>query len=471
MGQVLIVDDEASIAWALREALADDGHGVDLASSAEDGLRRAESSHPDAVVLDVRLPGMDGLTALSIFRERYGPLPIVIMTAFGDLETAVRAVEFGAFEYLVKPFDLDHAASVISRAIAAVGRAPLPLVAVAGLPNDGPDAARLIGSGPVMQQLFKAIALVSRNDVAVLITGESGTGKELVARAIHRHSARSEGPFLPICVPALSPSLVERELFGHLRGAFTGADADRPGLLERANGGTILLDEVGDVPLDLQVKLLRAIEYREIVPVGGTRPRPIDVRFLAATNRTLPRMITEGRFREDLFFRLSVFPIRVPSLKERPEDVGPLAEHFARLTQGAACGDAGPLLDPKTIKELQTRAWPGNVRELRNAIEYASIVARGESIRPENLPEKGSLPVVGDASSETELAKRIAGWAEEQMAKHVDVEDLYERLLGVIEPPLLRTVLAQCKDNRLAAAGRLGIHRATLRQKLRRYEI
>ena len=316
MSRILIVDDEASICYALRESLSDDGHDVEVAASAEEGWKVADGGKFDAVMLDVRLPGVDGLTAMRGFRDRIGPAPIIVITAFGNLETAVRAMEGGAFEYLVKPFDLDQAGEVIRRALDAkgnhrAGREPAAEVA------DG----TLIGSSPAMQELFRSIALAAPTDVPVLITGESGTGKELVARAIHRHSRHRAGPFLPVCLAALSPGLVERELFGHVKGSFTGADHDRKGLLELAQGGTVLLDEVGDIPLPLQVKLLRAIEHREVTPVGDARPRRAEFRLVAATNRPLGELMAAGQFREDLFFRLSGFPIHIPPLRERPEDI------------------------------------------------------------------------------------------------------------------------------------------------------
>ena len=311
MSNILVVDDEESICWSFRELLVDEGHRVEIAASAEEAIRRVAEIRPDAVVLDVRLPGMDGLTALPLLRERTGGSPIVVMTAFGDLETAVRAVETGAFDYLVKPFDLDQVTAVVRRALEA-GKRPR----TSGQPAQPPGLGDvLVGSSPPMQTLFQRIALVASADVPVLITGESGTGKELVARALHRYGSRRDGPFVPVCLPALSPSLVEAELFGHAKGAFTGASQDRKGIFEfQLHGGTVLLDEIGDSPAMLQVKLLRAIENREIAPVGDARTRPVDIRVLAATNRLLPSMVASGTFREDLYFRLAAFPIRRPRL-------------------------------------------------------------------------------------------------------------------------------------------------------------
>ncbi len=464
MGRILIVDDEASICWAFRESLGDLGHHVEVAATAEEGLRIAGSGALDVVVLDVRLPGMDGLTAMRSFRERIGRVPIIIITAFGNLETAVRALEGGAFDYLVKPFDLDQATTVVKRALEKKqGREP-----TSGVPPRETEA--LIGSSPAMQELFKSIALVAPTDVPVLITGESGTGKELVARAIHRHSGRRDGPFLPICLAALNPGLVERELFGHIKGSFTGAVQDRAGLLELASGGTVLLDEIGDVSPSLQVKLLRAIEHREVTPVGDARPRFTDIRIIAATNRPLSELIAAGEFREDLFFRLSVFQIHLPPLRERREDIPALAEHF--LSQAHLADVAEATLAGDVLNELRTRAWTGNVRELRNAIEHAAIVARGQPIRPEHLPA-AATPDLPTPSQALEIQGLLAAWAQRAFRDQTDPADttLYEQFLQLAEPPIIRAVLEKCGRNRAAAAQILGIHRATLRQKLRKFGI
>jgi DNA-binding NtrC family response regulator len=463
MSRILVVDDEASICWAFRESLGDEGHDVHVASSAEQGLQLAATAPPDAVVMDVRLPGMDGLAAMKVFRERIGPAPIIIITAFGDLETAVRALEGGAFDYLVKPFDLDDATIVVKRALEnrkATASAADPRA------STGPET--LIGASPVMQALFKKIALVAPADVPVLITGESGTGKELVARAIHRHSGRRDGPFLPICVAALSPNLVEGEIFGHLKGSFTGATHDRKGLLELGSGGTVLLDEVGDIPTNLQVKLLRAIEHREVTPVGDARPRFTDMRVIAATNQPLAALMASGQFREDLFFRLSVFQIHLPPLRERREDIPALAEHFLRLSRLPNVAETP--LSREVIAELCARSWTGNVRELRNAVEHAAIVARGRPIHVEHLPPPAKSGGATD-SPEAAVQEQIARWATRQTESGSVSSAVYEQFLELTEPPLLKSVLEHCDGNRAAAALLLGIHRATLRQKLRKYGI
>jgi two-component system nitrogen regulation response regulator GlnG len=474
MSRVLVIDDEPSIGWAFREFLGELGHQVELASSAEEGLEKAALGPFDAVLLDVRLPGIDGLSALAALKARVAQAPVIVITAFGDLETAVRAMAGGAFDYLVKPFDLDRAGSVVLRALDAArgrtqgtaeGTAPMQAV---------PDGSALIGRSPAMQSLFKQIAMVAPTDVPVLITGESGTGKELVARAIHRHSPRRNCTWLPVNLAALNPGLIERELFGHVRGSFTGAEQGSQGLLELAQGGTLLLDEIGDVPLPVQVKLLRAIEQREITPVGDARPRPIDVRFLAATNRPLADQMAAGEFRRDLFFRLSVFPIHVPPLRDRQEDIPELTRHFLRRVDPG--GEAAGALGDDVIAVLMQRPWPGNVRELRNAIERAAILARGQPIRPEHLtsPSSKAVPVPGAPPdlSRGSIQEQIAAWTEGALRAAAEGRDdapLYERLLELVEPPFLRAVLGRSKGHRAGAAQQIGIHRATLRQKLRKY--
>jgi two-component system nitrogen regulation response regulator GlnG len=457
MSRILVVDDEPSICWAFREFLTEDGHEVETASTVAEALRSAAANRPDVVVLDVRLPDVDGLAALPTLRERAGGAPVVVMTAFGDLETAVRAVEAGAFDYLVKPFDLDRAAQVVRRALDS-GRDPARGAAGSNSPTELGET--LVGSSAAMQALFRRIALVASSDVPVLITGESGTGKELVARALHRYGTRRDGPFVPVCLPALSPGLVEAELFGHVKGAFTGATQDRKGIFELAQGGTVLLDEVGDAPPSLQVKLLRALENREIAPVGDVQARPVDIRVLAATNRPLAEMVASGAFREDLYFRLAAFPIRVPPLRDRLADIPALTAHLlARLGVVDPLGEA-------VLEALRARPWPGNVRELRNAIEHAAILARGGPIRVEHLPGVEATPEPRDRLS---LAKAVADWAGAEVARPNDSDDLYARFLAEAEPALFRAALEASGGNRAAAAQRLGIDRATLRQKLKRH--
>ncbi len=462
MSHILVVDDEPAICWSLRESLKEEGHTVAVAGSVQQALSSLQVDRPDALIVDVRLPDADGIDSIAKVRERLGnEVPIIVMTAFGDLATAVRAVQAGVFDYLTKPFHLDAATEVIQRALAS--RRP-------GLVGDKLESPKsppggLLGSSEAMQLVFKRIALVAASDTHVLITGESGTGKEEVALAIHRHSQRASKLFVPVCVGALSETVVESELFGHVRGAFTGADVNRTGLLEQANGGTVFLDEVGDIPLPTQVKLLRAIERREVTPVGNPMPRPSDFRLLAATHRPLQEMVREGTFREDLLYRIRVFEIVVPPLRERVVDIPLLAEHFLRQLPGRASRS----LSPAVIEALQSRPWRGNVRELRNAVEHAAVLARDTEIRPEHLPVPlvNSVPIA--AGQEEHIRQQLRAWTLEHYsaATENDVPGLYELMLKLVEPPVLQAVLEKTGGNRIAAAKCLGIHRSTLREKLR----
>src|SRR5262249_11421826 len=360
VSHILLVDDEEAVCWALQRALTREGHQVAGAPSAEGAFVQARRQRPDAVVLDVRLPGLDGLSALAQLRQLTHEAPIIVVTAFGNLNTAVRAVEGGAFDYLAKPFDLDQALETVNRALQR-----RQLQEQTPSDNGSPTASvappeEIVGRSPVMQGVFKRIALVAPRDSCVLITGESGTGKELVARAVHRYSPRRDRPFLPVHVAALNPSLVESELFGHVKGAFTGAAEGRPGLLALAEGGTVFLDELADIPLPVQVKLLRVLEHNEVWPVGGNQPQKLHMRHLPATHEDLQRRGAEGSFRHDLFFRLNVSQVHLPPLRERPEDILPLAEHFLRR-----CGPRALPLLPETVRYLVGLPWFGNVRELR----------------------------------------------------------------------------------------------------------
>jgi two-component system nitrogen regulation response regulator GlnG len=462
MKHILIVDDEEAVCWSLQRALGREGHSVSTAASAEQAFTLLNQQRPDVLILDVRLPGMDGLTALARIRQLAPELPVIVVTAFGDLPTAVRAVEGGAFDYLAKPFDLQQALECVHRALQ---RRPAPEAA----PEPNGNAAapeEIVGRGPAMQNVFKRIALVASRDACVLITGESGTGKELVARAIHRYSARRERPFLPVHVAALNPNLVESELFGHTRGAFTGATQARPGLLALADGGTVFLDELADIPLPVQVKLLRVLEHNEVLPVGGNQPQPLDIRILTATHQDLTRCVAEGRFRHDLFFRLNVFQIALPALRERPEDIETLAEHFLRRFEPRAL----PLL-PETVRFLQALPWFGNVRELRNALEHAAIVARGGPLLPEHFPTFAAD--LSATSPAEQLALMVRKWLAERVRTNGSTppDDLYAELLRCVEPALLDEVMRRVQGNRWVASQWLGLNRATVRKKLALYDL
>lgn len=457
MARILIVDDEPVICWTLREALREEGHDCVTASSAEEALEFPRKQSFDLILMDVRLPGLDGISAIAEFKSLMGDIPILIMTAFGDLETAVRAVDQGAFAYLIKPFDLDDALNQVRHALASAKISRTDSIEI----RDDSDPFRIVGKSREMQQLFHRIALIARSDTPVLITGESGTGKELVARAVHQNGPRKNKPFLAANMAALSPGLMEKELFGHVKGAFTGADRESPGLFQQARGGTLFLDEIGDLPVEMQVKLLRVLENREVLSVGSSRPVPIDVRIVAATNQPIAEFLQQGKIREDFYFRLNVFPIHLPPLRRRMEDLEELVQHFLRSYHPGISGEA--------LAALKNRNWPGNVRQLKNAVEHASILARIQSIQPEHLPADEMITSAERPESD-QLDQLFAAWLSAQMQLS-DPENLYEKFLTRFEPLLLKQVLAAFRDQKQSSAKALGLHRATLRQMLRKYQL
>ncbi len=465
MAHLLIVDDEQSICWGFAKLADRLGHSAATAASAEEGLRLAGAQRPDLVVLDVRLPGMDGLTAMAHFRERVGPVPIVVVTAYGELGTAVTAVRNGAFDYLAKPFELKTAERVIERALAEAGK---PGVAVAAAPAH--DEMHMVGTSPPMQEVFKRIALVAASDACVHLRGESGTGKELAARAIHRYSRRAGGPFVAVNIASLSPALAESELFGHVRGAFTGAAEARKGLLEQADGGTIFLDEVADIPPAVQVKLLRTLEHGEVLPVGAAGPVRSDFRIISATHQNLSERVARGEFRHDLYFRLITFEIELPPLRERAEDVGPLVEHFLAALAHKA-GLPRPAISADALAELKRVPWYGNVRELRNAVEHALVLARGGTVGVHHLPPPMPASVVAGQVQTAALGAMIRQWARTRLAAAEPPETLYEELLALVEPPLLEAAMAHSHGQCATAARHLGLHRTTLRKKLDQHGI
>ncbi len=452
--RAIIIDDEESVCWALGRALRSEGYETAVAASAEEGLRLIADRPPDVAFLDVRLPGMDGVTALERIRHLHASVPVVIMTAFGDLATAVRALKGGAFDYLVKPFDLAQALRTAQNAQHL--RSSTPTALNIGFNTD----EEMVGQSAVMQGVFKRIAMVAPHSACVLITGESGVGKELVARALHRHSSRSSGAFLPAHAAALNPALVESELFGHVRGAFIGADDDRVGLLARAQRGTVFLDEVAELPLTVQVKLLRALELGEVLPVGGDEPLRLDFRIIAATNCDLEALVADGKFRRDLFFRLNGFRIHLPALRERLDDIPVLTRHF--LNQLAP---DSPPLPPATLVYLQQQKWPGNVREFRNALERASIVARGGPLLPEHFHEPYSACAGGD----DHLSLAVRQWLRQLLAANPKITNLTAELQNIIEPVLIDEVLRRTRGNRSLAAEWLGLDRATVRKRIQQY--
>lgn len=446
--RALIIDDETALGWALQRALAREGFAAEAVGTAEAGLSAAEHQPPDVIFLDVRLPGIDGLTALGRLKAAAPAARVVIMTAYGDLATAVSAVQGGAFDYLTKPFDLSQAIRAAHRAVER-GDAP-----PAGPAADGEE---IVGRSAPIQEVFKRIALVASASVSVLVVGESGTGKELVARALHRYSPRATGPFIPVHAAALNPALVESELFGHARGAFTGAVESRPGLIALADGGTLFLDEVAEIPPTVQVKLLRVVETGEVWPVGADRPERPDVRFVAASSRDLTRLADEGEFRRDLMYRLNGFTIVLPPLRERIDDLELLVAHFLERV-----GEGSPPVPRTTTDYLRGLPWPGNVRELRNAVERAALLARGGPLLPDHFERPAS-------TVDAPLAAAVRDWARRRFADGQPVTDLCAELQAEVEPALLDEVMQRTGGSRSAAAARLGIDRATVRKKLHLY--
>jgi two-component system nitrogen regulation response regulator GlnG len=472
----MVIDDEPGIRWAFQQALTDDGQRVTVASSAEQGLALAAADPPQVVFIDVRLPGADGLMTLGRMTALCPQAAIIVMTAYGTVETAVQTVQSGAFDYLPKPFDLDQVRSLVERALAAAARGgESPVAAPRDLPPRGEQPARLVGPSLAIQRVFKQLALAAACDAPVLIMGESGTGKELVARAVHLHGRRAAQPFVAVHLAALPESLIERELFGHERVAFTGADAAQPGLLERAGEGTLFLDEVTEATSTVQAKLLRVLDGGDYRRVGGSVERRMSARVVAATNRDILEQVGNGSFRADLYYRLAVLAITIPPLRERPEDVVPLWDYWLdQLAPGRH-----PPLDPNSTlaKALRAHPWPGNVRELRNAVEHAARTCGGGPIGTEHLPAGLHLTPAGrshpDATQDA-LRASVAQWARRQLCKpaadDAELETLHSRLLEIVEPPLLRATQEWAGGNQVRMARRLGLHRTTLREKLRKLD-
>ncbi|WP_437186278.1 sigma-54-dependent transcriptional regulator [Planctomicrobium sp. SH668] len=462
MSRILVVDDEPSICWSFEQALGDTGHSVTSVSTAEGALQAIDTFDPELILLDYRLPGMDGLSAIQRMRSNNRQTPVILMTAFGSLDLAVDALGQGVFDYLPKPFDLDDAVAIVARALESSRVAQQPKQVNSDWQTE------IVGSSRSMQEVFRQIALVSQLNVPVLITGESGVGKELVARAIHRYSRRDAEKFIPICVPALSEAVLESELFGHVKGAFTGAERTRPGLLQQAHQGTAFFDEIGDLSLAQQVKLLRVLEDGKIFPVGGDQGYQSDFRLVAATHQSLLSRIDSGEFRQDLYYRLNVFRIHVPALRERPEDIPQLARRF--LSQ--LMPERSISLSAETIAELQRRQWRGNVRELRSAIQHAAVISRSGLITPDCLPAEMASATEPSQSLIDDALALLRVWAEEQIPL-INKDDLnsllYERFLQIFEPPILETALSAVRGNRKLAAELLGLHRETLRKRLRKH--
>ena len=468
--RVLVADDEASIRFVLRETLESAGHQVTDVGSGDAAHEALAASDFDLALLDIRMPGLTGLELLDRVRALGSDVAVVIVTAQNTLENAVEAMKRGAFDYLVKPFAVDEVLALVDKALRMRALESEVRALRREVGERAASSERLVGRSPALLDVFKTVGRVARSDVTVLVTGESGTGKELVARAIHGASERAEAPFVAVNAAAIPRELLEAELFGHERGAFTGAVESRPGRFRDAAGGTLFLDEIGDMSLELQAKLLRVLQSGEITSVGGRRPERVDVRILAATHRDLDAAVRDGSFREDLLYRLRVVPIHIPPLRERSEDVAALAEHFL-ARYGPELGGEPRTLSEAALARLAAHDWPGNVRELENAIRRVLVLSSAEALGPEDLAFLGEPTAApasgdgGDAAAGDALEAEVVREAEAALAADAGGE-LYRTLVERVERPLLETVLERTGGNQIRAAALLGINRNTLRKKI-----
>jgi two-component system nitrogen regulation response regulator GlnG len=452
---VWIVDDDRSIRWVLEKALAREGIAFRSFASAYEVMQALNTAQPQVLVSDVRMPGESGLALLAAVKERWPHIPVIVMTAYSDLESAVQSFQGGAFEYLPKPFDVDHALALIRRA-ATESRAPAAATPPAA------DTPEILGQAAAMQEVFRAIGRLSQSNATVLITGESGTGKELVARALHRHSPRAAGPFVAINTAAIPKDLLESELFGHERGAFTGAQAQRRGRFEQAEGGTLFLDEIGDMPADLQVRLLRVLADGEFYRVGGHAAQKASVRIIAATHQDLDARVRQGLFREDLLHRLNVVRLRLPPLRERIEDIAPLARHFLRRSAQELAVEPKALGD-SALDALRSFAFPGNVRQLQNICHWLTVMAPGQKIERADLPpevRESAAASAGETGWQSALDRELA----QALAR--GERGAGNRLEKEFEKALIRRALLHTGGHRMEAAQWLGWGRNTLTRKI-----
>ena len=455
---VWIVDDDRSIRWVLEKALQQEGMTTQSFDSADGVLSRLTRQQPDVIISDIRMPGSSGLDLLARIRELYPRLPVIIMTAHSDLDSAVASYQGGAFEYLPKPFDVDEAVSLVKRAnLHAQEQQSL------AVPVEQPRTPEIIGEAPAMQEVFRAIGRLSHSNITVLINGESGTGKELVAHALHRHSPRAASPFIALNMAAIPKDLMESELFGHEKGAFTGAANQRRGRFEQADGGTLFLDEIGDMPADTQTRLLRVLADGEFYRVGGHTPVKVDVRIIAATHQNLESLVQAGKFREDLFHRLNVIRIHIPRLSDRREDIPTLARHF--LSRAALELAVEPkLLKSETEDYLKHLPWPGNVRQLENTCRWITVMASGREVHVDDLPpELLSQPQESAPASNWEQALRQ--WADQALGR--GQSSLLDTAVPAFERIMIETALKHTAGRRRDAAVLLGWGRNTLTRKIK----
>jgi two-component system nitrogen regulation response regulator GlnG len=466
MPKVLIIDDEPNVLYSLRTGLDAADWDVATARTAKRGIEAVAAEKPDVVLLDVRLPDLSGLEAFDRIRANDARLPVVVMTAYASTDTAIEAMKRGAFEYLLKPVDLHQLLDVLERAAELRRMQAVPAVFQQDGGEDIPtepegETDQIVGTSPAMQEVYKAIGRLAPQDVTVLLLGESGTGKELVARAIYQHSKRADKPFLAINCAAIPESLLESELFGHEKGAFTGADRQRIGKFEQAHGGTLFLDEVGDMTPLTQAKVLRLLQEQKFERVGGRDTIATDVRVIAATNQDLEQLVTAGKFRQDLLYRLNGFTLTLPPLRERKEDIPLLAEYFIRQANRMLGKDVRTIA-PEAIQVLQAQPWPGNIRELQGVIRAAVLNSAGDVLTVESLPPRlrgaGLIePGTGDRLDVVELVNELI---------RMGATDIYRQVTEAVDRVVLEAVLAHAKGNQVKASVLLGISRTTLRARL-----
>jgi len=462
---ILVADDEESIRWVLGKALTKQGFKVDLASDGKEALELFQNKSYDMAVLDIKMPGMTGLELLKRFQEEKPNLLTVIMTAESTMKNAIEAMKQGAYDYITKPFDLDALDAIILKANKATVVSDQVNLLKEELREHYQLDRNIIGNSQPMQQVYKMLGKVAPSDVTVLVTGESGTGKELIARAIHYNSPRLGKPFLALNCAAIPRELLESELFGHEKGAFTGATERKQGKFEQANGGTLFLDEIGDMPLELQAKLLRVLQEKEITRTGGSATIDVDVRIVAATNQELKKKVHGKEFREDLYYRLNVVPLELPPLRERREDIPLLTDYFIQHAI-EELGVATKGCTEETIKLLQGYSWPGNVRELENAIQRATLLSSDPLLTPADFPILGEPQHKDEQNNslETLVANKLQTSLAQMDVNELD--NLYEMVLQQMERPLIQIVLEKTRGNQVRTAEILGINRNTLRKKI-----
>ncbi|SON55864.1 Nitrogen assimilation regulatory protein [Hartmannibacter diazotrophicus] len=470
-GSILVADDDSAIRTVLNQALSRAGYEVRLTSNAATLWRWVSQGDGDLVITDVVMPDENAFDLLPRIKKVRPELPVIVMSAQNTFMTAIRASERGAYEYLPKPFDLKELISIVGRALAEPKSRMADSTA-----DEGNENIPLVGRSPAMQEIYRVLARLMQTDLTVMIAGESGTGKELVARALHDYGKRRAGPFVAINMAAIPRDLIESELFGHEKGAFTGAQSRSAGRFEQAEGGTLFLDEIGDMPMDAQTRLLRVLQQGEYTTVGGRTPIKTDVRIVAATNKDLRQLINQGLFREDLFFRLNVVPIRLPPLRERTEDVPDLIRHF--FNQAEKEGLPAKQIEQAAVERLKRYRWPGNVRELENLVRRLAALYPQEMITAGLIDQELATPAVSPGDAETPAEDNLSNSVERFLNKYFGTygdtlppPGLYHRILKEVEYPLIGAALAATRGNQIKAAELLGVNRNTLRKKIRDLDI